>query len=163
MLHCLQTNVIGNLSPKADLVPWEPIVLYIYVRSNISGVLGCFVYLECSNNQITGQESIYILYIFSMKNVALWNRPQVDAVCPASRDPNQASCPRIPTCECFKDPYNKHHEDSFRLVSCLFSNFWGTQTWESFIGQRNKVRLLNPTKLELGRIWKQKQHLTSNL
>ena len=38
------------------------------------------------NNQI--DSSINLCFI-DLIVVALWNRPQVDAVCPASRDPNQ--------------------------------------------------------------------------
>ena len=46
-----------------------------------------------------------------------------DAACLASRDPNQASCPRFLTCECCKDPFNKCMENSFRLVLFIDATF----------------------------------------
>ena len=56
-------NVIGAFPLRPDSFPQSAIVFTFMCAPQYFWTLGSFVYLECSNIQITGQENIYILFI----------------------------------------------------------------------------------------------------
>ena len=100
MLHFPRTNVIG-IFPRGRFFPSSTIVFTFMCARQYFWTFGLLCIFGVFNNQIHYSTNLCFIDLIV---VALWNRPQVDAVCPASRDPNQASRPSISRCECFKEP-----------------------------------------------------------
>ena len=98
LLHFPRTNLIG-LFPRGRFYPSSTTVFTFMCARHYFWTFGVLCIFGVFNNQLYYSTNLCFIDLIV---VALWNRPQVDAVCPASRDPNQASCPSIPTCECFK-------------------------------------------------------------
>ena len=109
--------------PSRQILSLEYHRLYFHVRAAIFlDLWGCI--FGVFNNQIDYSTNLCFI---NLMVVALWNRPQEDAVCLASRDPSQASCSRCPNCECFKEP-------SINVLKTRFD--WNSIYWQ-LLGNAN--------------------------
>ena len=114
------------ISSEADSFPQSAIVFTFMCAPQYFWTFGCIcIFGVFKHSNYRARKCLYLVHFAVSEMLLSGTAIKKGAVCLASRDPNQASCSSARLVNASK-PSNKHHEDSFRLVSSLFRNFWGT-------------------------------------
>ena len=144
MLHCPKTNIISR---------FFPLVTILHARqSNCTfGVL--YLYFMSWNNQITWCTK---LSFSDWTSVALWNRPQEDAACLPSRDPNQFLAEDSQICECFNKTEECETWPSFQSPGAEY-NFTITNL-KQFHPCSCSMTKVSPVKANAHVAWEQAQY-----
>ena len=87
-----------------------------------------------NQDHLEGDTKILLFCAFAVSELLLSGIAQGDAVCPASRDPNQSFLSKIPTINVLKTRFDWN--------SIYWCNFWGTQTRDSFTWTLKQVTMV---------------------
>ena len=87
-----------------------------------------------NQDHLEGDTKILLFCAFAVSELLLSGITQGDAVCPASRDPNQSFLSKIPTINVLKTRFDWN--------SIYWCNFWGTQTRDSFTWTLKQVTMV---------------------
>ena len=93
-----------------------------------------------NQDHLEGDTKILLFCAFAVSELLLSGIAQGDAVCPASRDPNQSFLSKIPNLWMLQRSHNKCSR--FDWISIYWCNFWGTQTRDSFTWTLKQVTMV---------------------
>ena len=127
-----------HFSSEADSFPQSAIVFTFMCAPQYFWTLGSFVYLECSNIQITGQENIYILFILQFLKCCSLEPPSRKALYAWPPETQPSFLSKNPDLWMLQSPWINIKK--IRLDwSQVYSQLLGNANKGQLLGQRNTV------------------------